>query len=64
MKSDASIETILECLAQPVSVCDHDGLFTFVNPAALAALGYEDAAELKGRPGHETIHYKRPDGSP
>jgi PAS domain S-box-containing protein len=63
-KSDAPIEAILDCLAQPVSVCDHDGLFTFVNPAALTALGYEDPAELKGKPGHETIHYKHRDGSP
>ena len=29
----------------------------------MTALGYEDASELVGRPSHETIHYKRPDGS-
>jgi PAS domain S-box-containing protein len=35
----------------------------FSNPAALAALGYDDAAEVLGRPAHQTVHYKRPDGS-
>jgi PAS domain S-box-containing protein len=64
VNGEASIEAILECLAQPVLGCDHRGLITFVNPAALAALGYHDLAELKGRLGHDTIHYKHLDGSP
>jgi PAS domain S-box-containing protein len=64
VKGEASIEAILECLAQPVLGCDHRGLITFVNPAALAALGYQDLAELRGKPGHDTIHYKHLDGSP
>ena len=55
---------ILDCVAFPVWVVNHDGLVTFVNPPGLAALGYDDADELRGQPGHETIHYKRPDGSP
>jgi PAS domain S-box-containing protein len=63
-QGDAWLEAILDCLAQPVSVVDHDGLLTYLNPAAVAALGYDDLSELKGKPGHETAHYKRPDGSP
>jgi PAS domain S-box-containing protein len=35
----------------------------FANPAAVAALGYDDADELVGRPSHETIHYRHPDGT-
>src|SRR3954469_10593401 len=58
------MEAILDCIAQPVWVVDHDGLIAFVNPAGVAALGYDDLAELRGRPGHETIHYKHLDGSP
>ncbi|MDP9134248.1 MAG: PAS domain-containing protein, partial [Actinomycetota bacterium] len=58
------LAAILDRVALPVWVVDPDGCVLFVNPAGLAALGYDDLAELRGRPGHETIHYKRPDGSP
>jgi PAS domain S-box-containing protein len=54
---------ILDCVALPVWVVDHAGLVRFVNPAGLAVLGYEDLEDLRGRPGHETIHYKHRDGS-
>ena len=60
----ASMEAILESVAQPVWVVDHDGLVVFVNPAGLAALGYDDLSELQGRFGHDAIHYKHRDGSP
>ena len=62
--SVASMAAILECVAQPVWVVDHDGLVAYVNPAGLAALGYDDLSDLQGRRGHETIHYKHRDGSP
>jgi PAS domain S-box-containing protein len=45
-------------------VADQDGLIRFANPSAVATLGYDDASELIGEPSHQTIHYKRPDGSP
>ena len=57
------LKAILDCVAQPVWVVDHDGLIRFANPAALSTLGYDDPAELEGMPSHETIHYKHPDGS-
>ena len=60
----ASLNAIVACVAQPVWVVDPRGLIVFANPAAVAALGYDDAGELLGRNSHETIHYKRPDGSP
>jgi PAS domain S-box-containing protein len=58
------LKAILDCVAQPLWVVDHEGLVRFANPAAVAALGYEDVSELEGKPSHETIHYKHPDGSP
>lgn len=64
MGAAASVEAILDSIAQPVWVVDHDGFVVFVNPAAIAALGYDHLDELRGRPGHEAIHYKYPDGSP
>ena len=45
-------------------VVGHDGSVEFANPAAVAALGFDDLAELLGKPAHMTVHYKRPDGSP
>jgi PAS domain S-box-containing protein len=59
----ASLQAILDCVALPVWVVDHDGLVVLANPAALGAFGYE-LAELQGRHGHSTVHYKRLDGSP
>src|SRR5829696_5505928 len=60
----ASLNAIIACVAQPVWVVDHAGRIVFANPAAVAALGYDELADLLGRDSHETIHYKRPDGSP
>ena len=57
-------EAILAKVAQPVWVVNRAGLFHYANPAALHALGYEDLSELKGKPGHATVHYKYPDGTP
>jgi len=50
-------------VAQPLWVVDQAGLIRFANPSAAAALGYDHASDLLGKPSHETIHYKRPDGS-
>jgi PAS domain S-box-containing protein len=55
---------VLASVAQPVWVVDPGGLIRFANPAAVDALGHRDAGDLLGRPSHETIHYRRPDGSP
>jgi PAS domain S-box-containing protein len=57
------LRSILDGVAQPVWVVDHEGFIRFANPAALAALGYDEMSELEGMPSHETIHYRYPDGS-
>jgi PAS domain S-box-containing protein len=64
VKEQPFLKAILDCVAQPVWVVDHEGLIRFANPAAVVALGYEDLSELEGKPSHQTIHYKHPDGSP
>jgi PAS domain S-box-containing protein len=58
------LAAVLQAAAQPIWVVDPDGLIRFANPAAIAALGYETPDELLGCHSHETIHYRRPDGSP
>ncbi|MDT7580866.1 MAG: hypothetical protein QOK35_2130, partial [Pseudonocardiales bacterium] len=55
---------ILDDAPQPVWVVDEEGLIVFANPAAVAALGYDDPAELHLRPSHATVHHQWPDGSP
>jgi len=54
---------ILHDAPQPVWVVDEGGSIVFANPAAVSALGYDQAAELHGKPSHATVHYLRPDGS-
>jgi PAS domain S-box-containing protein len=58
------LAAVLQTAAQPIWVVDPDGLIRFANPAAVRVLGYDQADELLGRHSHETIHYRRPDGSP
>jgi len=57
------LAAVLQAAAQPIWVVDAGGLIRFANPAAIATLGYDAPDELLGRHSHETIHYKRPDGS-
>jgi PAS domain S-box-containing protein len=57
-------DAILSALAQPVWVVTHEGVISYVNPAAVTALGFGNASELLGQNGHWLVHYKRPDGSP
>jgi PAS domain S-box-containing protein len=62
-EADELVAAVLQATAQPVWVVDPDGLIRFANRAAIAVLGYDSADELLGLPSHETIHYRRPDGS-
>ena len=64
VRTDEFLETVLDTAAQPIWVVDPDDVIRLANPAAVAALGYDDAEELLGRRSHETIHYRRPDGTP
>ena len=64
VEAEASLAAILECVALPVWVVDYAGLVVLANPAALETLGFDDLSELRGRHGHDTVHYKHPDGSP
>lgn len=61
--ADDFVTRVLDGLPQPVWVIDEAGLIVFANPAAVAALGYDDVTQLRGRPSHETVHYQHVDGS-
>jgi PAS domain S-box-containing protein len=47
--AEGLLAAVLEAAAQPICVVDPDGVIRFANPAAVAALGYDSAAELLGR---------------
>jgi PAS domain S-box-containing protein len=61
---EALLARILEDVPQPVWVVDHRDRIVFANPAACRVLRYKDVAELRGKPSHQTVHYKRRDGKP
>jgi PAS domain S-box-containing protein len=48
----------------PLWLVDGDDRIAFVNDAALRTLRYDDEDELLGRPSHDSVHWKHPDGSP
>jgi PAS domain S-box-containing protein len=48
----------------PLWLVDGDDRVAFVNNAAVRVLGFDSDEELLGRPSHDSIHYKHPDGSP
>src|SRR5262245_54300627 len=56
-------EALMASLADAVYFVDAAGAVSFVNPAALAVLGYDDERELLGGNSHATIHHHHPDGT-
>jgi PAS domain S-box-containing protein len=62
--AEDALGAILGAVRQPIWVVDPDGTIRYANPAAIAALGYDSADELLGRPSHATIHHSHPDGTP
>lgn len=52
---------ILESTAEGIFGTDTTGIITFVNSAACRMLGF-DAAELLGKPSHDSFHHHYPDG--
>ena len=56
-------QTILESAAEGIYGVDGDGRIMFINPAALAMLGYEEA-EVLGQPSHDFFHHHHADGQP
>ncbi|NMG76917.1 HAMP domain-containing sensor histidine kinase [Aromatoleum diolicum] len=57
------LATILESVAEGIYGVDGDGRIMFMNPAALAMLGYQDV-EVIGKGSHELLHHHHADGRP
>jgi PAS domain S-box-containing protein len=63
----ADAETLLAAIAsvaEALYIVDARGDIQYLNATALGILGYDEEAQLLGRPSHATIHNVRPDGSP
>jgi PAS domain S-box-containing protein len=55
VRAEDFFAAVLEATAEPIWVVDPDDMIRFANPAAITALGYDDAADLFGRRSDETI---------
>ncbi len=62
-ENETRLRELTATLGEGVYVLDADGLVTYLNPEAERLLGWSEA-ELLGRNGHDTFHYRRPDGTP
>ncbi len=58
------IRLLLDSTAEAIYGIDREGRCTFVNPACLEMLGYDEPAELIGQDMHTLIHHSQPDHSP
>jgi PAS domain S-box-containing protein len=61
-ESEARQKVILDSLGEGVFGTDSNGICTFINPAALAMLGFEEN-EVLGKNQHLLFHHQHPDGS-
>ncbi len=59
--AEESMRRILGAVSEGIWGMDREGRTTFVNPAALALLGYQ-ADEVLGQSMHALVHHHRPDG--
>jgi|AntRauTorckE6833_2_1112554.scaffolds.fasta_scaffold03414_4 diguanylate cyclase (GGDEF)-like protein/PAS domain S-box-containing protein len=53
--------TLLNSIGEGIFGIDAEGRFTFINPAGLALLGYQNEDELLGKNSHELTHHSYPD---
>ncbi|MEU1517561.1 helix-turn-helix domain-containing protein [Streptomyces sp. NPDC005811] len=61
--SNAVLSAVIEAAPDPMWVIGPDGDVVVVNDAAATVLGHADAGTLIGRPSHEALHHRHPDGS-
>ena len=63
LHSESQQQMILRTLGEGVYGTDSDGVCTFINPAGLALLGYEEA-DVLGHNTHLLFHHHHADGTP
>jgi len=60
----AYIELLLDSTSEAIYGIDEKGICTFVNPACLRMLGFDNEAQLIGKGVHDLVHHTYPDGRP
>ena len=63
-QSDTRLRLLLNTVAEGIYGVDTQGNCTFINPAGLHLLGYQQEAELIGMNMHIMTHHTRADGTP
>ncbi|MFA5083741.1 MAG: PAS domain S-box protein, partial [Hydrogenophilaceae bacterium] len=63
IETEAKASLILNSSADGLYGVDPQGIITFINPAALALLGYGED-QVIGQSAHALLHHSKPDGSP
>ena len=61
-ESQEKISLLLNSTAEGIFGMDNEGICTFVNPACLQMLGYQDENQLIGKDIHSLLHYNKTDG--
>jgi PAS domain S-box-containing protein len=56
--------TITNNTASALFMMDTEGYPLFINAAACEMTGYAGLDEIRGRPLHDSVHFRKPDGSP
>lgn len=62
--SQENMQNLLNSMAEGVYGVDTHGVCTFVNPAFLLMLGYQNSEEVIGQPIHKMIHHSHANGRP
>jgi PAS domain S-box-containing protein len=55
--------TVMDNTASALFMMDRDGLPLYVNAAACEMTGYAGLDEIRDRPLHDAVHFRKPDGS-
>ncbi len=63
-ESDETVRLLLDSSGEGMYAIDLEGVCTLANPACARMLGYDDPAQLIGKPVHALTHHTRGDGSP
>ncbi|HYX31626.1 MAG TPA: PAS domain S-box protein [Oligoflexus sp.] len=63
-ESEERFRTVTNNAASCLFMMDRNGRPTFMNPAAMRVTGYGSLEEIKGKPLHDAVHWKKADGSP
>ena len=64
LEKEDQLRLLMNSTEEAIYGVDTQGICTFVNPACVRMLGYDDESELVGTNLHDLIHHTLPDGTP